>query len=137
MNAYIEPLRVVIYREKGIKGEKSEGFGGFCSCGGRMEQLSWHVDGDTRIIVSECEICWNTEALIFDRTEFVERVKLKVYRRNELKEFLSEILSASELEALIARINGEDYSYSALSRAKKKIESLGLDFEEFVSELIF
>ncbi|WP_203219014.1 hypothetical protein [Geoglobus acetivorans] len=137
MIAYIEPLKVLIYGGKALKGEEGSGFGGFCSCGGEMQQITWHSDQDIRILIAECETCWKTEAIVFRDRQFVERCEVKVFKRNELKDLLSELLSSSEYEALMAKRLGEQYNYSAFSRAKKKLEEMGFDAEELLSELIF
>ncbi|WP_457591426.1 hypothetical protein [Geoglobus sp.] len=137
MRMYLEPLKILIYDDRAIPGENGSGFGGFCSCGGEMSQKTWHRYGDLRILVSECENCWNTEALVFRGTEFVERSEVKVFKRNELTEFLSEVLSEAELEAVMEKRRNGNYSYAAYSRAKKKLEGLGLDIDSIISELIF
>ncbi len=137
MTAYLEPLRFLIYNERAIKGEKSEGFGGYCSCGGVMSQKSWHVNGNIRILVSECESCWNAMLTAFKNKDFIERREVRVFKRNELTDFLSEILSQAELEAIVKRRNGENYNYNAFNRAKKKLEKIGIDIDTILSELIF
>ncbi|AKG91288.1 hypothetical protein GAH_01418 [Geoglobus ahangari] len=137
MAMYLEPIKVLVYNDRAIPGEESSGFGGFCSCGGEMSQRTWHRLEDLRILVSECESCWNTEALVFRETELVERVPVRVFKRNELRDFLSEVLSPAEFEAVMEKRRNGNYNYTAYSRAKKKLESLGLDVEKIISELIF
>ncbi len=137
MAMYLEPLKILVYDDRAIPGENASGFGGFCKCGGEMTQRTWHSHGDLRILVSECESCWNTEALVFRGSELVERRDVRVFKRSELTEFLSEVLSQAEFEAVMEKRRNGSYSYAAYSRAKKKLESLGLDVERIISELIF
>jgi len=137
MMAYLEPVKILIFNEKGLKGETSEGFGGFCSCGGEMTQKTWHYDGDLKILVAECENCWKTEALVFRDTNLIERVDVRTFKRNELDAFLSEILTQTEFSAVMSKWKNEDYNYTAYSRARKKLESMGLNLEQILSELIF
>ncbi len=137
MIAYLEPLKLLIYGERAIPGTASSGFGGFCDCGGMMTQKTWHQNGNLKILVSECENCWKIEALVFDGTDVIGREEVRDFKRNDLKEFLSVLLSSTELEAVMNKLEGERYNYSAYNRAKKKLENIGLNLEGLISEIIF
>ncbi len=137
MIAYLEPLKLLIYDERAIPGTSSSGFGGFCECGGVMTQKTWHQNGELKILVSECENCWKIEALVFRGVDVIERENVKSFKRNELRDFLSVILTSTELEAVMNRWNEIEYNYNAYSRAKKRLEEMGLDLEKLMSEIIF
>ncbi len=137
MIAYIEPLKLLIYDEKAISGVSSSGFGGFCECGGVMSQKTWHQNGNLKILISECENCWKIEAIIFRETDVIAREEVKSFKRNDLKEFLSTILSNTELEAVMDKLKGTKYNYNAYNRAKKKLEEIGLSLDDLISEIIF
>ncbi len=137
MIAYLEPLKLLIYDERAIFGTASSGFGGFCNCGGMMSQKTWHQNGELRILVSECDSCWKIEATVFKGLDVVRRDEVRSYKRNEIKDFLSAILSQTELEAVIDKWSQKDYNYGAYSRAKKKLEEMGLSIEKIMSEIIF
>ena len=137
MIAYIEPLKLLIYDEKAISGTPSSGFGGFCECGGVMSQKTWHQNGNLKILVSECENCWKIEAVVFRGIDVLDRQEVRSFKRNDLKEFLSSVLSNTELEAVMDRMRGLRYNYNAYNRAKKRLEEMGLDLDRLVSEIIF
>ncbi len=137
MIAYLEPLKLLIYDERAISGTASSGFGGFCDCGGMMSQKTWHQNDDLKILISECENCWKIEATVFKGSDVIRRDEVRSYKRNEIRDFLSAILSHTELEAVIDKWSQKDYNYAAYSRAKKKLEEMGLDIERIVSEIIF
>ncbi len=134
---YIEPLKILIYNEKAIRGIDAKGFGGFCECNGTLIQKTWHEINPLKILVAECENCWETEALIFSGKKLIERKKVKTIKRKELKDFLSKKLSESELEAILNKARGLNYNYSSFSRARKKLEKMGIDVREILKELIF
>ncbi len=136
MTEYIESLKTLIYNGKAIKGIESRGFGGFCKCDGIMVQKTWHESDSLQILVAECENCWRTEILVFSGSKLVDRREVRVITRNEIRGFLSERLSVSELEAILDKAKGDDYNYGSFSRAKKKLESIGLDVNEIINELI-
>jgi len=115
---------------------KEKMFGGFCKCGGVMYQKLWFQQDNYKILVSECEKCWRNEALSFNgRKALAWRDEVKVIDRTDLKDFLKEHLSTAEYEALEAKAQGEEYNYNAFSRAKKKLEEMGLSVEEVIAYL--
>ncbi|WP_156786008.1 hypothetical protein [Archaeoglobus veneficus] len=134
----IEPLTKFFVDGHVVKGEKvkQKVFGGFCTCGGVMYQKSWFREGNFYILVSECEKCWRNEAMAFNGSKnLISRDEVRVIDRTEMKKFLKELLSTSEYDALIARARDEEYNYNAFSRAKKKLEDIGLEVEEVMSYL--
>jgi len=133
---YIEPLKILIYNNRAIKGTDAEGFGGFCECNGTLIQKTWHEANSVKILIAECEKCWETEALVFSGSKLIERRKVKTIKRKDIREFLSEKLSESELEAILNKAKGFDYNYSSFSRARKKLEKIGIDVGEILKELI-
>ncbi len=137
MKAYVEPLKLLIYESEASRGEKAENyFGGFCECGGVMYQKSWHNVNGKKLLVSECEKCWKVKAFAFSGLDLVESFELKLYSRGNIKELLKDILTDVEYQAVLEKLNGGNYNYSAFSRAKKKVESLGIRFEELASYLL-
>jgi hypothetical protein len=130
---YIEPINRLIRDKKAFKGEKVDKkyFGGFCDCGGIMYQKSWfHFDSHS-ILISECEKCWKNEFMNFNgRTRSGSKGNVQVVERAEFKDFIRELLSASEFEAVVAKTRGESYNSAALSRAKRKLEEMNLPFDE-------
>jgi len=132
----VEPLMKLIINGHAVSGErvKEKLFGGFCKCGGIMYQKSWFQQDNDKILVSECEKCWRNEALSFNgRRAFAWRSEVKVIGRTDLKDFLKEHLTTAEYEALKAKAHGKDYNYNALSRARKKLEEIGLSLEEIAT----
>jgi len=109
--------------------EPSSGFGGFCECGGLMNQIGWV---GMWLMVSECESCWKVEVFLYKDFIFVERFEIPCL---SMREFLMEILTPSEFDALIKRLNGKRYNYSMFSRAKKKIEEINLSFDKIIEIL--
>jgi len=132
----IEPLIKLIINGHAVPGErvKERLFGGFCRCGGVMYQKLWFQQDNYKILVSECEKCWRNEALSFNgRKALAWRDEVKVVDRTGFKDFLKEYLTTAEYEALEAKARGEEYNYNALSRARKKLEEIGLSVEEVVA----
>lgn len=136
MRAYVEPLKLLICDNEASKGVKAERiFGGFCECGGIMFQKSWHLINGRKLLVSECDKCWKVKAYAFSGLDLVDTFEVKTYTRANLLDLLRELLSEAEFNAVVEKFNGGNYNYSALSRAKKKLENLGVDFEELISHL--
>jgi hypothetical protein len=118
-----------------ISGEKVRDrvFGGFCTCGGIMFQKLWFDADGKSILVSECEKCWRNEAMTFNKNRFISREEIEVIDRREFKDMLKNFLSTSEYDALQSKLRDEEYNYNAFSRAKKKIEEIGLTLEDVIS----
>lgn len=133
----LEPLKKIIVEDVSYLGQevKQKYFGGFCDCGGKMFQKFWINVEATRIMISECEKCWKNSAYFFNSTKFLRKEDVFVVERNSIVEFLRNYLSDLELEALIAK--AKDYSYKPvdLSRAKKKLNDMGLSLEEILAIL--
>ncbi len=133
---YVEPINRLIRDKKAVKGEKvnQKYFGGFCECGGIMYQKSWfHYDSHS-ILISECEKCWKNEFMNFNgRTKTGSKGKIQVIERSDFREFIRDLLSTSEFEAVLSKSRGESYNASALSRAKKKLEEMDLPFDEVLA----
>ncbi|ADB58155.1 hypothetical protein [Archaeoglobus profundus] len=130
MRAYIiNPIQKIFFEGRVYDIEPANGFGGFCDCGGIMSQRGWV---DNWLMVAECESCWKVEAFLYDDYRFVERFEVKVLA---LKDFLNEILTGSEFEALIQKANGANYSYNSFSRAKRKLEEMNLRLEDILKYL--
>ncbi|RLI74075.1 hypothetical protein DRP04_15095 [Archaeoglobales archaeon] len=125
---FIDPFSVVLMEDKAFKAEKVDGniFGGFCKCGGIMLQKAWV---DDILMIAECERCWKVEAFRFNGRKFVERCDVIVIYRQNLVEFLRDILSSAEFEAIRNKAKNLSYNYNAFSRAKKKIEELKLNID--------
>ncbi len=134
MIVLIEPFSVLLVDGNALKIERvnDEVFGGFCKCGGRMVQKGWVGE---RILVSECEKCWRVEALFFNGKKLVSRKEVWVVYRQNMEEFLRELLSPAELEAVSRKAKNVPYNYNAFSRAKKKLEEINLNVDE-VMELL-
>ena len=131
---FIDPFSVVLMDDKAFKAEKvnESVFGGFCKCGGIMLQKAWV---DDTLMISECERCWKVEAFRFNGKKLVERCDVVVIYRQNLSEFLKEILSPAEFEAVQNKAKNLPYSYNAFSRAKKKLEEMKLDVDEVLKIL--
>ncbi len=131
---YIDPLSVVVLNNRALKAEKINGnvFGGFCRCGGIMLQKAWV---DESILISECEQCWRTEAFTFNGRRFLNRTEVRAIYRHNFEKFLEEVLSPSELEAVVNKAKGLQYSYNAYSRAKKKLGDMNIDINDVLSVL--
>ncbi len=126
---FVEPFSLLIIDGKAVKVERVDGnlFGGFCKCGGLMIQRGWV---DESIMISECERCWRVEAFVFNGRRLIERRDVVTVYRQNITEFLREILSPSEFEAIVNRAKNVQYNYNAFSRAKKKLEDLKMSPEE-------
>ncbi len=135
----IEPLKKVVIDNKAydVKVQNGKLFGGFCNCGGILKQKFWiSVDsGSKKILISECDDCWKNVAMVFNSTKFVEKRDVRVLTRKDMKDFLSEVLSPSEYEAVISKARGDRYNPSAMSRAKKKLSEMNLDVNEILQFL--
>jgi hypothetical protein len=95
-----------------------------------MFQKAWvNVDGHN-IVISECEKCWKNEAMEFNNLNLISRSAVKVVERANIYEFLKGFLTDNELESIRDKVRGKEYNYSAFSRAKKKLEEVGLDYRE-------
>ncbi len=125
----INPLQKVFFEGVVYSIEPANGFGGFCDCGGVMSQKGWVKDW---LMIAECENCWKIEAFLYDNYRFVERFEIKALA---LTDFLNEILTVSEFEALVQKANGVSYNYSSFSRAKKKLEEMNLKLDEILDHL--
>jgi len=134
----IEPLMKMFIHDHIVEGEKVKEklFGGFCVCGGIMYQKSWFHMENILVVVSECEKCWRNEAMAFNGSKaLVSRDEVEVVDRTQIKQFLKRLLSQSEYEALITKARGEGYNYNAYSRAKSRLERIGLPVDEILSYL--
>ncbi len=109
--------------------EKHDGFGGFCKCGGIMRQKGWV---DEWLMVVECENCWRIEAFVYENRRFVERFELEVV---SLRDFLNEVLTGDEMEALLNKANGKICSLDSFEKAKRKLDDLGFELEEVLYNL--
>jgi hypothetical protein len=132
MMRLVEPLGKLILNGIGYSGEGVEEglFGGFCHCGGVMYQKFWFKTDNESILVSECEKCWKHKAMIFNSTSFVGCEDVEVLGRYEFVEFLKEVLSEKEFEALVRKANGDEFNSIAYSNAKKKLKELNIDPSE-------
>jgi hypothetical protein len=130
----IEPLTKILVNRCTVTGEKVKErvFGGFCVCGGIMYQKSWFKLDNDVIIVSECDKCWRNEAMLFNGKALALREEIKVVDRTSFRKFLKESLTTAEYEALESKLRNGKYNYNAFSRAKKKLEEMGLSVEEIV-----
>lgn len=118
-----------------VEGEKVRDsiFGGFCDCSGIMFQKMWfELDGKS-VLVSECEKCWKNDAMTFNNGSLTSRKEIEVVDRRDFSDVLKSILSNSEYDALISKWRNDDYNYNAYSRAKKKLNEVGLSPEEVTS----
>ena len=134
MITLLEPFSILIIDGNALKVERVDGnvFGGFCRCGGIMVQKAWIEE---RILISECEKCWRVEALIFNGRKLVDRLEVKVIYRQNIDEFLRDLLSPAELEAIYRKARNSTYNYNAFSRAKRKLEELKIDVNEIIGLL--
>jgi len=133
MRVYIEPANILIYEEQASSGKKAKGwFGGFCECGGTLIQRTWHNINGRDILISECDRCWRFKLIAFVEYEVYEISDVVSFNRNNLREFFKSFLSEAEYEAVMTKIEGKNYNYSAFSRAKKRFEEMGLDIDSFL-----
>jgi hypothetical protein len=134
----IEPLMKMLINGYALRGDKVKKrlFGGFCTCGGIMYQKLWFQFDDNVILLSECKKCWRNEAMSFNGDELVWREEVRVIDRTKFRDFLKEFLTTAEYEALEAKLRNKEYNYNAFSRAKKRLEEIGLSIEE-VMELVY
>jgi len=130
----LEPFSVLLVDGNALKVERVDGnvFGGFCKCGGIMVQKAWIGE---RILLSECEKCWRVEAFIFNGRKLMSREEVKVIYRQNIDEFLRDILSPAELDAIYRKAKNTTYNYNAFSRAKRKLEELSIDVNEIIGLL--
>lgn len=131
----IEHLTKVQVDGSFVQGEKVNNnfFGGFCSCGGIMYQKLWFKTNGSSMVISECEKCWRNEAMEFNGKKFISREEVEVVDRVDFKNLLKDYLSNSEYSALDSKWNNEEYNYGAFSRAKKKLEEMGLNLEDVIT----
>lgn len=137
MLIYIEPLTKVFIDGKMYDGTKIRDklFGGFCECGGLMHQKIWVNANGRNFLISECEKCWKNEVMEFNNLSLVNRSIVKVIDRGNIRDFIKEFLTDTEIEAIKNKVMGKDYNYNAFSRAKKKLEEIGLEYKD-ISHLI-
>ena len=130
----LEPFSVLLIDGNALKVERVDGnvFGGFCKCGGIMVQKAWIGE---KILLSECEKCWRVEAFIFNGRKLMGREEVKVIYRQNIDEFLRDILSPAELDAIYKKAKNTTYNYNAFSRAKRKLEELSIDVNEIIGLL--
>jgi len=95
-----------------------------------MYQKAWV---DYWLMISECERCWRVEGFLFENKRFVERFEIEVVE--DLRDFLSEVLTPAELEAVINKAKNANYNYNAFSRAKKRLEVMNLNVEDVIKAL--
>ncbi len=131
----IEHLSKMQVNSHFFEGEKVRDplFGGFCDCSGTMFQKMWFNLNGKSILVSECEKCWKNEAMTFNNSKMSSREEIEVVDRRDFSNVLRSILSNSEYEALNSKWQSGDYNYNAYSRAKKKLNEVGLSPEEVIS----
>jgi len=133
MKAYlIVPIQKLFFNDRVFDLKKVDGnvFGGFCHCGGEMYQKAWVEDW---MMISECERCWRVEGFLFENKRFVERFEIEVVE--DVKDFLSEVLTPAELEAIVNKAKNANYNYNAFSRAKKRLEVMNLNVEDVIKAL--
>jgi len=126
----INPLQKIFFEGKVYEIEPVNGlFGGFCDCGGVMTQKGWVGNW---LMIPECESCWKLEAFLYENYRFVERFEIPLV---DLEDFLREILTPLEFEAIVQKVNGQSYNYTTFSRAKKKMEEMNLVLDEIIEAL--
>ncbi|MFN3383724.1 MAG: hypothetical protein ACK401_02365 [Archaeoglobaceae archaeon] len=133
----LEPLKKVVIEDLTYSGEEihQKRFGGFCDCGGKMFQKLWVKIENTRIMISECEKCWNHSAYFFNSSKFLRKENVHVIEKNAIADFLKNYLTDLEIEALIARARDKVYKPADLSRAKKKLSDMNISLEEILAIL--
>ncbi|MDI9645247.1 MAG: hypothetical protein QFX40_00960 [Archaeoglobales archaeon] len=133
----IEPLRKFLLEGAALDCEEVDQnlFGGFCSCGGTLRQRFWIRRDNLEIMISECERCWSYEMAVFENKKFVERKKVEVIKKKEVRDLLKDLLSPAEFEALIGKVEGRNYNPSLFSRAKKRLSDLNLDISKIIEIL--
>ncbi len=133
----VEPLKKVILEDTVYSGEEVEDefFGGFCSCGGLMIQKLWIESDNKKILVCECEKCWKNEAIIFNSYNFETRQDVEVLGRYEFMNYLKQILTGSEFEALLNKAQNKEFKPIAYSNAKKKLSKMNFEIEEILDIL--
>ncbi|WP_202320678.1 hypothetical protein [Archaeoglobus neptunius] len=131
----IEPLKKVILEDTVYECEEVQEqlFGGFCDCGGLMFQKLWFEKNGEKILISECEKCWKNEARIFVNFNFVGKQEVEVLGRYELIDFLKNLLTKIEFEALLKKARDSSFQSMALSNARKKLSSMNFNFEEILN----
>ena len=131
----IEPLNSIVFDGRTISGKRVNCrlFGGFCDCGGVMYQKAQFKNGKYGILVSECEKCWKNKALVFsDDGKVKSKLDVRVVDRSTISDFIRSVLSSSEFQALLSKASGKTYSYTTFSRAKKKLENMGIDIDKIL-----
>ncbi len=133
----LESLKKVVIEDLSYSGEEvtQKRFGGFCECGGKMFQKLWVNVENTRIMISECEKCWNHSAYFFNSTKFLRKENVHVIEKNAIVEFLKNYLTDLEIEALIAKARDKVYKPVDLSRAKRKLNDMKISLEEVLAIL--
>ena len=71
----------------------------------------------------------------FNNLSLVNRSIVKVIDRGNIRDFIKEFLTDTEIEAIKNKVMGKDYNYNAFSRAKKKLEEIGLEYKD-ISHLV-
>ncbi len=128
---YLLSREIIVADDRLLKGTKAGFFGGFCSCGGEYKATSFFRDRNHIYVLRECE-CGSMNVLVFDPGS--DRVYEHDTRKLDKKDFLkalSHVFTDSELKALISKLKGDKYSYSAFSRARKKLEDAGFSLSDF------
>lgn len=129
MKAYLIRPHTLFFKDKIYKIEPTNGFGGFCSCGGFMNQIGWV---DEWLMVAECENCWKIEAFIYENFNFVKRFEVEVL---SLPELLKIVLTEDEFNSLLNKAKGLDYDQDSFSMARKKLENMNFDVDGLLKEL--
>ncbi len=133
----IEPLRKILIEDKAVDCEevREDLFGGFCSCGGKLKQRFWAKNGDRSVMIAECEKCWTHEAIIFEGRSFKERLRPKIVTKRGLIDFLKDVLSEAEFEAVKNRLVGKNFNPTSFSRAKKRLERMNVSLDRILEIL--
>ncbi len=133
----VEPLKKIILDDTVFNGEEvqEELFGGFCRCGGLMFQKLWIKSENRRILVCECEKCWKNEAIFFNSSKFETRQDVEVLGRYEFMDYLKQILTESEFEAVLNKARNKEFQTIAYSNAKKKLSNMNFKMEEILDLL--
>ncbi len=131
MGMFILAPDIMVVGNRIIRGIKSEFFGGFCSCGGEYKTISSFRDKNHLYVLRKCD-CGALDILDYDPgSDTIHTKKVHQADKTNILDVLSRIFTDSELNALLSKLKGERYSYSAFSRAKKRIENAGLSLTEF------
>ena len=125
----ITSSNILITGDQIVRGKNAKFFGGFCECGSEYEIVLIFNCPDSTYLLRRCN-CGTVDSLEYRQNGKILKREVVLLSGLKAIQALKKIFTQSEFEALLSKFRGERYSYSAFSRAKKRLESFGLSLSD-------